>query len=68
MAVWKVSYIVKGSSLAGGIINLSKAPEPGQVLIIGKDHFEIIEAMELIPPSGDFHYVHATCKEIDLQD
>ena len=62
MAIWKVSYVVKGSSQAGGIINLNHAPAVGEVLKIGDDYLEILEALELIPPRGEFHYIHATCK------
>ena len=25
---------------------------------------EIVEVFELVPPRGDFHYVHATCKPV----
>jgi len=66
MAVWKVSYVIKGSSQAGGIINLNHAPEPGEVLKIGSDQLEVLEALELIPSRGEFHYVHATCKVVEL--
>ena len=67
MAVWKVSYVVRGSTLAGGIINLDHAPEPGEILKIGKDEFEVLEALELIPPRGEFHYIHATCKILEVE-
>ena len=30
MAVWKVSYVIRGSAKVGGIINLNHAPEPGE--------------------------------------
>jgi len=62
MAVWKVSYVIKGSSQPGGIINLKYAPKSGDVFKVGKDELEVLEALELIPPRGDFHYVHVTCK------
>jgi len=65
MAIWKVSYVVKSSELPGGIINLDHTPEPGEILQIGDTHLEILEAFELIPARGDFHYIHATCKVIE---
>ncbi|MFC1997024.1 hypothetical protein ACFLXI_05380 [Chloroflexota bacterium] len=65
MAVWKVSYVVKGSSKAGGIINLDHALIPGEVIKVGSDQLEVLEALELIPPRGEFHYIHATCKIIE---
>ena len=68
MAVWKVSYVVKGSAQAGGIVNLDHEPEPGDVLKIGGDHLEVIEVLELIPPRGEFHYIHATCQAIQPED
>jgi hypothetical protein len=68
MATWKVSYIIKGSSLPGGIINLNFAPEVGEIINIGNDELEILEAKELIPPRGEFHYVHVTCKLKDQKE
>jgi hypothetical protein len=62
MAIWKVSYIIKGSSQAGGIINLDHPLEVGEIITVGSDELEILEAEELIPPKGEFHYIHATCK------
>ena len=67
MAVWKVSYVVKGSDKPGGIVNLDHEPELGETLRVGGDQFEVLEVLELIPPRGEFHYVHATCQEIDRQ-
>jgi hypothetical protein len=62
MATWKVSYIVKESSQPGGIINLKHAIAAGDIIKVGNDELEILEAEELIPPRGEFHYVHVTCK------
>jgi hypothetical protein len=62
MAIWKVSYVVKGSDLPGGILNLDHAPQPGEVLQVGNFQFDVLEALELIPPKGDFHYIHVTCR------
>ena len=68
MAIWKVSYVVKGSSQVGGIINLTHAPEPGEIFKIGDDQLEVLEALELIPPRGEFHYIHATCTVIQTEE
>ena len=68
MAVWKVSYVVKESSHAGGIINLNHPLKPGEIIDIGRYQFEVLEAFELIPPRGEFHYVHATCKVVDADE
>ena len=68
MAVWKVSYVVKESSQAGGIINLDHALKPGEFIEIGRYKLEVLEAFELIPPRGEFHYVHATCKVVEADE
>jgi hypothetical protein len=68
MAVWKVSYVILESSKAGGIINLNHAPKPGEVLRIGNDRLEVLEVLELIPPRGEFHYIHATCQDLDSKE
>lgn len=65
MAIWKVSYVIKGSAKAGGIVNLNHAPKPGEVLKIGRDQLEVLESLELIPPRGEFHYIHVTCTLIE---
>ena len=41
--------------------------ETGEILKIGSDEFEILEALELIPPRGDFHYIHVTCKPMEQE-
>jgi hypothetical protein len=62
MAVYKVSYVVIGSDHPGGILNLDQAPTEGQIIEVGDTALVIIEAIELMPPKGDFHYYHTTCK------
>jgi hypothetical protein len=62
MAVWKVSYVVKGSDQAGGIVNLDHDPVAGEILELGEIRLEILEVLELIPAKRDFHYVHVTCQ------
>jgi hypothetical protein len=61
MAIWKVSYVIQRSQKVGGIINLNHQPEVGELITIGDLKIEITEAVELIPPRGEFHYIHATC-------
>jgi hypothetical protein len=68
MAVWKVSYVIEDSSQAGGIINLYYAPKPGEIIGIGNDQLEVLEVFELIPPSGEFHYLHATCRLTNVDE
>lgn len=68
MAVWKVSYVIRDSSQAGGIINLDHAPQTGEVMVIAGDKLEVLESLELIPARGEFHYIHATCKLIEPEE
>ena len=64
MAVYKVSYVVTKSDHPGGIINLEKQPEVGEIIQVGNYDLEVIEIFELIPPKGDFYYMHATCEVV----
>jgi hypothetical protein len=61
MAVYKVSVVVTKSDHPGAILNLDKAPEVGNTISLGKNEFVILEVFELMPPRGDFHFLHATC-------
>lgn len=60
--IYKVSIVVQGGKHPGGIQNMDRRPQPGETLILGDEEFEIVEVMEIIPPRGDFGYLHATCK------
>jgi hypothetical protein len=63
--IYKVSFVVQGGSHPGGIQNLNERPEVGDVLTLADLKFEIIEVMELVPPRGEYAYMHATCRPID---
>lgn len=62
MAIYKVSYVIKGSDYPGGIINLSKRPAEGESLRVSDLNLIILEVIELMPPRGDFYYYHVTCQ------
>ena len=62
MATYKVSYVVVESKHPGGIINLDHMPKVGDIITMGDQDLEIIEVFELMPPRGEFYYLHATCK------
>jgi hypothetical protein len=64
MAIYKVSYVVKGSNHPGGIMNKDKPPEIGEKFQVGDVLLEILEVVELMPPRGDFYYLHATCEKV----
>jgi hypothetical protein len=62
--IYKVSFVVQGDSHPGGIQNLESRPKVGDVFTLGNQAFEIVEVMELMPPRGDYAYMHATCRPI----
>ena len=60
--MYKVSIVVPGRRDVGGIKNMHKEPKPGDIINLGTEKYEIIEVAELMPPRGDFAFLHATCK------
>lgn len=62
MAIFKVSYVIKGSDYPGGIINLSNRPVEGETLQVSDLNLKVLEVIELMPPRGDFYYYHVTCQ------
>jgi len=62
MAVYKVSFVVIGSDYPGAIVNRDHAPYLGERITLGGHQFEVIEVLNLMPPRGEFHYIHATVK------
>jgi hypothetical protein len=60
--IYKVSYVVKGGSHPGAIINRDSPPQVGEQVQLDGERFEIVEVIELLPPRNDFAYVHATCE------
>ena len=69
MTVYKVSYVVTGSEHPGAIVNLNHAPAVGEHINLGDHKFEVVEVLNLVPPRGDFHYIHATIRLLStIQD
>jgi len=64
MAIYKVSYVISGSDHPGAIYNQDQRPVPGDVVFLGNLKVEILEVIELVPPRGGFHYLHATCRPL----
>ena len=62
MTTYKLSIVVPGRRDIGGIQNLNSEPKPGDIIILGKEEYEIVDLAELMPPRGDFAYLHATCR------
>lgn len=57
--IYKVSYVVRDGRLPGGIKNETERPEVGNHVKVGHYEFEIVEIEEVMPPSGNFLYLHA---------
>lgn len=64
MPVYKVSYVVTGSEHPGAIVNRDHAPFVGEEITLGEFKFQVIEVMDLMPPRGEFHYIHATIRPV----
>lgn len=63
--IYKVSFVVPGRRDIGGIQNIDREPKPGDRVRIGNQTFEVVDVTELMPPRGDFAYLHATCKPVE---
>ena len=59
-AIFKVSYVVRGGSHPGAIINEDQRPQVGQRVKLGAQEFEVIEVVDLMPARGDFSFLHVT--------
>ena len=62
MTIYKVSIVVVGSNHPGAIVNLSEEPKVGNLIKLGSEKFLIQEILELMPPKGDFCFLHLTCE------
>lgn len=68
MAIYKVSYVISGSDHPGAIYNQDQRPEPGDIVFLGNLKVEITEVLDLVPPRGGFHYMHATCRSLAFEE
>jgi carbonic anhydrase/acetyltransferase-like protein (isoleucine patch superfamily) len=62
--IYKVSYFVVGRPDVGAIVNLIAPPYVGDQVKLGDELFEVTEVIDLIPPRGDFAYLHVTCRPV----
>jgi hypothetical protein len=62
--VYKVSLVIPGMEHGGAILNLPERPQVGDRLKLGEIEVEVIEVMDLLPPRGNFQYLHATCRVV----
>jgi len=63
--IYKVSYVIIGIKHPGAVINQDHAPEVGQRGTVGSQKFEVVAVSDLLPPMGDFAFLHVTCRPVD---
>lgn len=61
---YKVSYVVEGGGHPGAIMNVEKEPKVGEEITFDGRLFVITDVEELMPPMGDFGFLHAACRYI----
>ncbi len=62
--IYKVSYVISGTKQPGAIVNQEQAPTVGETIQLGNVQCKIVEIKDLIPPMGNFSYLHVTCKPL----
>jgi hypothetical protein len=62
--VCKLSIVIPGSPHLGAILNTTTLPQVGDRLPLGDGLVEVVEIKELLPASGEFHFVHVTCRQV----
>ncbi|HEY75150.1 MAG TPA: hypothetical protein G4O00_03070 [Thermoflexia bacterium] len=62
--IYKVSYVVVGARHPGAIVNRDTPPQVGEMVELGGVRFEVVEVADLIPPQGDFAYLHVTLRPL----
>jgi hypothetical protein len=65
VTVFKLSIVVPGRRDIGGILNLEKEPKAGDLVLLGQEEYKIADLVELMPPRGNFVYLHAVCLPAD---
>jgi hypothetical protein len=63
--VYKVSYVVLGGKHPGGITNTDSEPKAGDQVTLDKIRYTVVEVIPLVPPRGDFNYLHVTLKPVE---
>lgn len=65
--IYKVSYVVQGGNHPGAIVNATTRPQVGDRVALGDDEYEVVEVFDLMPPRGEFHFLHATCRPLSKE-
>jgi len=63
--IYKVSFVITGRPHPGEIVNMDTAPRAGDQIELDGEMFKVVEVVDLIPPRGDFAYLHVTCKPME---
>ncbi len=63
--IYKVSFVILGRAHPGEIVNMDTPPHVGDQIELGDEMFEITEVVDLIPPRGEFAYLHVTCRPVE---
>jgi hypothetical protein len=64
-AIYKVSYVVSGEPHPGAILNTGHRRKKGDLVTLGTRPYRVVEVIDLMPPRGEFRYLHATVKPTD---
>jgi hypothetical protein len=64
VSYYKVSYVTLGGEHPGAIMNVDEEPRVGDEVSFDGRVFEVVEVMELMPPVGEFAFLHATCRYV----
>lgn len=63
---YQVSFVVVGDNPhPGAIMSLDKRPEVGEIVRFGGGNFEVLEVQELTPVTGNFGFLHVTCRRAE---
>ena len=64
MTTFKLSIVVPGRRDIGGIQNFDEEPKIGDKIFLGDEEYKIMDVVELMPPRGNFVYLHAVCQPV----
>lgn len=68
MALYKVSYVVPGKPGEGAILSQREAPEVGKLVTLHGQTYQVVEVIELLPPQGVVHFLHATLAPVRAEE
>ncbi len=60
--IYKVSYVVMDGRHPGAILSTEVEPKVGDEVAFDGRLFAVREVIELVPPLGDFCFLHVTCQ------